>query len=76
MNGKISVDVYNIRHSGPHSMVLELLHVNGWKSGTVTYTDTQIDTEKRTGAVLLLFIAISPRRRPLAYFKTRVCPYD
>jgi len=76
MNGEISVDVYNIRHPEPHSMVLELLHVNGWKLGTDTYTDTQIDTEKRTGAVLLLFIATSPRRGPLVYFKTRVCPYD
>jgi hypothetical protein len=76
MNGEISVDVYNSRHPEPHSMVLELLHVNGWKSGTDTYTETQIDREKRPVAVLLQFIAISPRRGPLAYFKIRVYPCD
>ena len=40
------------------------------------HTDRQTDTEKIPGAVLLHFIATSPRRGPLAYLKTRVCPYD
>jgi len=48
MSGKISVDVYYIRHAEPHSMVQELLHVNGWKSGTDTYPDTQIDNGEKT----------------------------
>jgi hypothetical protein len=70
MKVEISVDVYNTRPPESHSMVLDLLHVNGWKSGTDT------DTEKIPGAVLLQFNAILPRRGPLAYLKTRVCPYD